>query len=114
MRKVRGKSVLKMTMLLIRRNVPQNTVTSVRNAVEPKNTHNTVDCKRYEKDGVPKKAFKSKKGDSTVKKFNRQSFKTMEDTLKKTMKAEFKKKNKGTHKLKKRERDDLSDESNSS
>ena len=26
-----------------------------------KNTHNTVDCKRYKKDGVPKKAFKSKR-----------------------------------------------------
>ena len=33
-----------------------------------KNTHNTVDCKRYKKDGVPKKTFKSKKGNSTFKK----------------------------------------------
>ena len=33
-----------------------------------KNTHNTVDCKRYEKDGTQKKTFQSKKGNPTVKK----------------------------------------------
>ena len=40
-----------------------------------KNTHNTVDYKRYENYGVPKKTFKSKKGNSTVKKFDCQSLK---------------------------------------
>ena len=49
-----------------------------------KSTHNTVDCQKYEKDGTPKKTFKSQKGKSPVKyKFDRQSFKTMADDLKK-------------------------------
>jgi hypothetical protein len=79
-----------------------------------KNTHNTVDCKRYEKDGTQKKTFQSKKG-ITDKKSERRSFKTTEDTLKKTMKTEFKKLKKGTHKTKiKRKHDLSSDESDSS
>jgi len=78
-----------------------------------KNTHNTVNCKRYKKDGVLKKTFKSKKGNSTVKKFDHKSFKTMEQTLKKAMKTEFKKMKKGAHKLKKRKRNDLSESDSS-
>ena len=78
-----------------------------------KNTLNTVDCKRYEKDGVPKKACKSKKGNSSVKQFHRQSFKTMEETLKRTMKTEFKKMKKGAHKSKKRKLDDSSESDSS-
>ena len=78
-----------------------------------KNTHNTVDCKRYEKDGVPKKAFKSKKGNSTGKKFDHQSFKTMEDNFKK-VRTEIKKMKKSSHESKKCECDDLSETSNSS
>jgi hypothetical protein len=79
-----------------------------------KNTHNTVDCKRYEKDGVPKMTFKSKKGNSTVnKKFGRQSFKMMEETLKK-VRTDLKKIKKGSCKSKKRNRDDSSETSNDS
>ena len=78
-----------------------------------KNSHNTVDCKRYKKDKVPKKAFKSKKGNSTVKKFDRQSFKTMEDTLKK-VRTDLKKIKKSSCKSKKHNRKDLSEESNNS
>ena len=78
-----------------------------------KNTHNTVDCKRYEKDGVPKKTFKSKKGNSTVKKLDHKSFKTMEETLKKAMKTEFKKMKKGAHKSKKHKRNNLSESDSS-
>ena len=49
-----------------------------------KSTHNTVDCRRYKKDSVPKNTFKYQKGKSPVNtKIDRQSFKTMEDNLKK-------------------------------
>jgi hypothetical protein len=78
-----------------------------------KHTHNTVDCKRYKKDGTQKKTFQSKKGIAS-KKSDRRSFKTMEDTLKKTMKTEFKKMKKDNNKLKKRNRNDSSEEFNSS
>jgi hypothetical protein len=75
-----------------------------------KATHNTGDYRKYEKDRVFKKNFKSQKGKSSVnKKINRQSFKTMENSLKKTMKTEFKKMKKGAHKSKKRKRNDLSE-----
>jgi hypothetical protein len=78
-----------------------------------KTTHNTGDCRKYEKDGVFKKTFKSQKGKSAVnKKIDHQSFKTMEDTLKK-VKTELKKIKKVSHKSKKCSRNDLSD-SNSS
>ena len=50
--------------------------------VGDKMTHNTADCRKYEKDGVFKKTCKSQKGKSSVNKKNdHQSFKTMEDYL---------------------------------
>ena len=56
-----------------------------------KTTHNTGDCIKYEKDGVLKKFFKSQKGESPVNTtFNRHSFKTMEDNLRK-VRTKFKK-----------------------
>ena len=79
-----------------------------------KNTHNTVDCKRYEKDGTQKKNFKSKKGNPTVKKTTDcWSYKTMKCDLKK-MRTDLKEMKKGSRKSKKREREDSSDNSNSS
>ena len=81
---------------------------------EAKLTHNTVDCRRYEKDGVPKKTFKSQKGKSPVNnKIDRQSFSTMEDNLKKVS-TDFKNMRMKSCKSKKRNHDDLSDESNNS
>ena len=77
-------------------------------------THNAGDCNRYEKYRIFKKTFKSQKGKSTVnKKIDHQSFKTMEEDLKK-VRTELKKFRKGARKLKKRKRDDLSDDSNDS
>ena len=77
-------------------------------------THNTGDYRKHEKDGVLKKTFKFQKGKSPVnKKFNHQSFKTMEDILKK-VRTKFNKIKKGSHKSKKRKCDDLSESSNSS
>ena len=70
-------------------------------------THNTGDCRKYEKDGVFKKTFNSQKGKSAIKKFDHQSFQTMEDSLKK-VKSKLKKIEKGSRRSKKRERDDSS------
>ena len=79
-----------------------------------KSSHDTVDCQRYEKDGVPKKTFKSQKEKSPVNtKINRQSFRTMEDNLKK-VRTDLKNMRKKAHKSKKRDHNDLSDESNNS
>ena len=79
-----------------------------------KTTHNTGYCIKYEKDGVFKKTFKSQKGKSNVnKKVDHQSFKTMEDNLKK-VRTKLKKIKKGSRKSKKRECNDLSESSNSS
>ena len=79
-----------------------------------KTTHNTGDCKKYEKCGIFKKTFKSQKGKSSVnKKINNQSFKTTEEDLKK-VRTELRKFRKGARKSKKRERDNLSDDSNDS
>ena len=77
-----------------------------------KNTHNTVDCKRYEKDGTQKKAFQPKKG-TPNKTADRKSYKTLKRELKET-KSALKNVKKTSHKSKKRNRDDSSDESNSS
>jgi len=66
-----------------------------------KTTHNTGDCRKYEKDGVFKKTFQTQKGKSSVnKKIDHQSFKTMEDTLKK-VRTKLKKIKKGSCKSKK-------------
>ena len=73
-----------------------------------KTTHNTGDCRKYEKYGVFKKTFKSQKGKSAVnKKIDNHSFKTMKDTLKK-VKTKLKKIKKVSHKLEKRECNDSS------
>jgi hypothetical protein len=65
-----------------------------------KTTHNTGDCRKYEKDGVFQKTFKSQKGKSPInKQFDHQSFKTMEDSLKK-VKTKLKKIKKGSCKSK--------------
>ena len=77
-----------------------------------KNTHNTVDCKRYEKDGTQKKAFQSKKG-TPNKTADRKSYKTLQRELKET-KSALKKIKKPSHKSKKRDRDDSSDDTNRS
>ena len=77
-------------------------------------TQNTGDCRKYEKDEALKKIFKSQKGKSSVnKKVNHQSFKTMEDTLKK-VRTDLRKIKKGSRKLKKRDRDDSSETYNNS
>jgi len=69
-----------------------------------KNTYNTVDCKRYEKDGTQKKTFKSKKGNPTVNKTtDRWSYKTMICDLKK-MRTDLKEMKKGSRKSKRRNR----------
>ena len=61
-----------------------------------------MDCKRYEKDGTQKKAFKSKKGNPTVNKnTDRRSYKTMKSDLKK-MRTDLKEIKKSSRKLKKR------------
>ena len=76
-------------------------------------THNTGDCRKYEKDGVFKKTFKSQKGKPAVnKKFDHQSFQTMEDSLKK-VKTKLTKIKKGSCKSKKHERNNLSESGNS-
>jgi dTDP-4-dehydrorhamnose reductase len=76
--------------------------------------HDTLNCLKYEKDRVPKKTFKSQKGKSPVNtKIDRQSFKTMEDNLKK-VRTDLKKMKKRSHKSKKRKHDDLSETSNNS
>ena len=63
--------------------------------------HDTVDCQRYEKDGVSKMTFKSQKGKSPDNtKIDRESFKTMEDNLKK-VRIELTKTKKGSRKSKK-------------
>ena len=62
--------------------------------------HNTGDYKKYEKDGTFKKAFKSSKGKSAEKKIDLQSFKKMEEDLKK-VRTELKKFRKGSRKSKK-------------
>ncbi len=77
-----------------------------------KNTHNTVDCKRYEKDGTQKKAFQPKKG-TPNKTADRKSYKTLERELKETESA-LKKVKKTSHKSKKRDCDDSSDDTNCS
>ena len=77
-------------------------------------THDTVDCQRYEKDGTPKKTFKSQKGKSPINnKIDRQSFKTMEDDLKK-VRTELKNLRKKSRKSKKHKGEDLSEDSNNS
>ena len=78
-------------------------------------THDTVDCRRYEKDRVPKKTFNSQKGKSpgNTTQIDRQSFKTMEDNLKK-VRTDLKKMKKRYCKSKKRKRNDSSEESNNS
>ena len=79
-----------------------------------KSTHDTVDCRRYKKYGVPKKTFKSQKGKSPVNtKIARQSFKTMEDDLKK-VRTELKNMRKKSRRSKKRKCKDLSEKSNNS
>jgi hypothetical protein len=79
-----------------------------------KNTHNTVDCKRYEKDGTQKKTFKSKKGNPTVNEnTDCWSYKTMKSDLNK-MRTDLKEIKKSSSKSKKCKHDDSSDESNSS
>jgi hypothetical protein len=78
-----------------------------------KNTHNTVDCKRYEKDGTQKKTFQSKKGKPIVKKTDRQSYQTVKNDLKK-LRTDLKEIKKRSHKSKKRERESSSDDSNDS
>ncbi len=75
-----------------------------------KNTHNTVDCKRCEKDGTQKKAFQPRKG-TPNKTADRKSYKTLKRELKET-KSELKKVKKTFHKSKKRNRDDSSDNTN--
>ena len=79
-----------------------------------KNTHNTVDCKRYEKDGTQKKTFQSKKGNPNVKKTDRQSYKTVRADLKKLRTDIKDMKKTGSRKSKKRERESSSDDSNDS
>ena len=72
---------------------------------EAKTTHNTGNCKKYEKGRVFKKTFKSQKGKSPVNKtFNRQYFKTMEDNIK-NVRTELEKMKKSSCKSKKRESD---------
>ena len=46
-------------------------------------THNTGDCRKYEKDRIFKKRFKPPTGKSAKTKFDHRSFKTMLDDLKK-------------------------------
>jgi hypothetical protein len=77
-----------------------------------KNTHNTVDCKRYEKDGTQKKAFQPRKG-TPNKTTDCKSYNTVKHELKEA-KSELKKIKKTSHKSKKRDRDDSSDNTNSS
>ena len=83
-----------------------------------KNTHNTVDCKRYEKDGTQKKAFQSRKG-TPGKTTDRKSYKTLSRELKETQsalkKSEKHNRKSSSRKSSKREREkDSDDESNSS
>ena len=77
-----------------------------------KNTHNTVDCKRYEKDGTQKKVIQPRKG-TPNKTTDCKSYKTLKRELKET-KSELKKVKKTSHKLKKRIRDDSSEDTNCS
>jgi hypothetical protein len=77
-----------------------------------KNTHNTVDCKRYEKDGTQKKAFQPRKG-TPNKTTDRKSYKTLKREFKE-MKSELKKVKKTSHQSKKHIRDDSSDDTNCS
>jgi hypothetical protein len=107
----RGKAPKKVTRLR-KEVVPPSTVNSARNTVVQKNTHNTVDCKRYEKDGTQKKAFQPKKG-TPNKTADRKSYKTLKRELKET-KSALKNVKKTSHKSKKRNRDDSSDDTNCS
>jgi hypothetical protein len=77
-----------------------------------KNTHNTVDCKRYEKYGTQKKAFQPRKG-TPSKTTDRKSYKTVKRELKEA-KSELKTMKKTSRKSKKRNHDDSSDDTNCS
>ena len=77
-------------------------------------THNTGDCRKYEKDGTPKSGFK--KTGSTDSKFvkkDRHSFQAVSECLEK-IDTKLKKIGKKERKSKKRERDYSSDSSNDS
>ena len=76
-----------------------------------KTTHNTGDCRKYDKHCTFEKDFK--KDTFKSKKPNRQSYQMIADNLKK-MKLEVKELKKKSKKSKKRERNNSSDDSNSS
>ena len=76
-----------------------------------KTTHNTGDCRKYDKNGTFKKDFK--KATIESEKPNHQSYQTIKDNLEK-LKLEVEELKKKSNKSKKRKRDNLSDNSNDS
>ena len=77
-------------------------------------THNTGDCRKYEKDGTPKAGFKkTSKSDSNFAKKDCLSYQAFSERLDK-IDTKLKKIGKKERKTKKRERDYSSDSSNDS
>ena len=82
-----------------------------------KNTHNTGDCRKYEKDGTPKKAFPGKSAQRNLRVKNaphehNTSYAQLSVKIVKLEKSN--KKLKHTNKKRKRNRDSDSDDSDSS
>ncbi len=108
----RGKAHKKVTRLIRKRVVPPSTVNSARNTVVRKILTILWIVRDTRKTGPKRKAFQPKKG-TPNKTADRKSYKTLKRELEET-KSALKKMKKTSHKSKKRDRDDSSDDTNRS